>query len=289
LSAAQGQAYQRGNQIQQAYGQRGLANSGLQQYGQIANRQAMGQTVNQLAGQNAEVARAAMDASKGISQNLQNTLMKARLQSDAQMAERDQMLYEQQKGEQEAQFQRALQYMDLMGIDPSTDAGKSIMAQLFQGQVGGDLQAQIEAAANAPIDLLETSGAKRTNVGAFGKAQLASAELIADVLRLNKGDFAANNPWAARLLSTLTNPALMVARNQSEVYTYDIGGTKVQASNKADAEKQLTELYKNKQYISNGQIKIFVDATSGRVSFIDNRTGKQSKTYNEAVNKLKGV
>lgn len=267
MSAAQGQAYQRGNQIQQAYGQRGLANSGLQQYGQIANRQAMGQTVNQLAGQNAEVARAAMDASKGISQNLQNTLMKARLQSDAQMAESDQMLYEQQKGEQEAQFQRALQYMDLMGIDPSTDAGKSIMAQLFQGQVGGDLQSQIEAAANAPIDLLETSGIRRDMSG-LGKAAGAYAD------------------WFFR---TMGGEGGLKAYEVKGNVTYNINGEKVTYSNYKKAQEGITQAYANKQYIANGQVKVYVSPISGRVSFIDNRTGKQSKTYNEAVNKLKGV
>ena len=278
MSAAQGQAYQRGNQIQQAYGQRGLANSGLQQYGQIANRQAMGQTVNQLAGQNAEVARAAMDASKGISQNLQNTLMKARLQSDAQMAESDQMLYEQQKGEQEAQFQRALQYMDLMGIDPSTDAGKSIMAQLFQGQVGGDLQSQIEAAANAPIDLLETSGAKRNMTG-VEKAGISIYEGLADFQRNQLGiDF--DTPLY-KLMGALGG------RNQT--LSYNVGGQNIEAKNSKEAQEKLTQLYSNKQYVANGQVVIRVDPVSGRVSFIDQKTGKESKTYNEAVNKLKGV
>ena len=266
MSAAQGQAYQRGNQIQQAYGQRGLANSGLAQYGQIANRQAMGQTVNQLAGQNAEVARAAMDASKGISQNLQNTLMRARLQSDAQSMETDQNLYAQEKGEQESQFQRALQYMDLMGIDPSTDAGKAIMNQLFQGQVGGDLQAQIDAAANAPVDLLETSGVRR-DMSNLGKASGAYLDWYTSV-------FGGSETGGALSKSNIT---------------YTINGQKVTYKGYEAAQEGLTKTYANKQYIANGQVKIYVNPISGKVSFIDQRTGGKSKTYNDAVNKLKGV
>ena len=226
----------------------------------------MGQTVNQLAGQNAQVSRAAMDASKGISQNLQNTLMRARLQSDTQMSESDQMLYEQQKGEQEGQFQRALQYMDLLGIDPSTDAGKSIMAQLFQGQVGSDLQAQIDAAANAPVDLLETSGVRR-DMNNIGKASGAYLD------------------WYASLFGgSKTGGAL----GQGGV-TYTINGQKVKTTNYEDAKNKITQAYSNKQYIANGQVKVYVNPISGKVSFVDQRTGDNSKTYNDAVNKLKGV
>ena len=192
--------------------------------------------------------------------------MKARLQSDAQMAESDQMLYEQQKGEQDAQFQRALQYMDLMGIDPSTDAGKSIMAQLFQGQVGGDLQSQIEAAANAPIDLLETSGVKR------------------DMSGLSK----AAGGYLDWFLRGIGGESLLKAYDTKGEVTYNLGGEKVTYKGYKEAQEGITKAYSNKQYIANGQIKVYVSPVSGNVSFIDQRTGDRSKTYNEAVNKLKG-
>ena len=104
LAAAQQSAYSRGNQIQQAYGQRGLANSGMQQYGQIQNRQALGGAVNQLAGQNMEITRAAMDASRNVGQNLQNTLMRARLGADAQQMDTDEQLYAREQQGQEQQF-----------------------------------------------------------------------------------------------------------------------------------------------------------------------------------------
>lgn len=260
----------------------------MQQYGQIQNRQALGGTVNQLASQNAEVARAAMDASRNIGQNLQNTLMRARLGADAQQMETDEQLYAREQQGQEQQFQRALQAMESFGISPDNPQYQQIMQQLFAGQLDLNMQEQLEGAVNAPVDVLEGAGIKRSDVGAFGKFQLAGAEAIADILRLNKGDFAKENPWAARLLSTLTNPALLAAKNQYGLYTYNIGGNEIKATNAKEAEQKITELYANKPFIANGQIKVFVDATSGRAMFVDAKTGTQSSTYNKAVEKLKG-
>lgn len=225
----------------------------------------MGQSINQLASQNAEVARAAMDASRGISQNLQNTLMKARLQSDAQNVESDQMLYQQQQAEQQNIYQRALEYMNLSGIDPSSEQGMAIVKQLFAGQLPEDLQAQLEQAANAPVDMLGQSGARR-NMSGLGKAAGAYLDFYTNLFGgskdggvLGKGD-----------------------------YSYNIGGNQIKATSYEDAQKQITQLYSNKQYIANGQIKIVVSPVSGKVSFVEQRTGSKSKTYNDAVAKLTG-
>lgn len=290
------QGYQRGNQIQQAFTQRGLGTSGLAQYGNIQNRQAMGQSINQLAGQNAEVARAAMDASRGISQNLQNTLMKARLQSDAQNVENDQMLYQQQMGEQDANYQRALEYMNVLGVDPTSEQGKAVLSQLFAGQLPAELQAQLESAANAPVDLLD-GGVKR-NLGSIAKYGTSMQEFYADLFRLNKGEGAKNNKavtdFTNQILSFLPGGAgvlnLFGAGNATR-YSYNIAGKDIKAKSAADAEKQISSIYGNKQYMTadnTGQIKVFVDTTSGRVTFVDQRTGTQSKTYNDAVTKLTG-
>lgn len=269
------QGYQRGNQIQQAFTQRGLGTSGLAQYGQIQNRQAMGQSINQLASQNADVARAAMDASRGISQNLQNTLMKARLQADAQNIESDQMLYQQQRAEQDANYQRALEYMNVLGVDPTSEQGKAVLSQLFAGQLPEELQAQLESAANAPVDILGGSGVRR-DAGWIRKALWTGGEGISDFFRLGKGESARGGSGYG------------AARNIEGAYNYNIAGQNIKASSAKDAEQKLTELYSNKQYIANGQVKIFVDTMSGRVSFIDANTGTESKTYNDAVAKLTG-
>lgn len=263
------QGYQRGNQIQQAFTQRGLGTSGLAQYGNIQNRQAMGQSINQLASQNAEVARAAMDASRGISQNLQNTLMKARLQADAQNIESDQMLYQQQQAEQQNIYQRALEYMNLSGIDPASEQGMAIVKQLFAGQLPTDLQTQLEQAAAAPADILGGSGVQR-DINWYGKYSYDIAEKLSDFFRLEKGKQDKSQAFAFG------------------DFNYSVGGNNIKASNAADAEQKLTQLYSNKQYIANGQVRIFVDNMSGRVTFIDAKTGTQSKTYNDAVAKLTG-
>lgn len=269
LGAAQMQGYQRGNQIQQAFTQRGLGSSGLAQYGNIQNRQAMGQSINQLAGQNAEVARAAMDASRGISQNLQNTLMKARLQSDAQNVESDQMLYQQQMGEQDANYQRALEYMNVLGVDPTSEQGKAVLSQLFAGQLPADLQAQLESAANAPVDILGQSGVRRNMTGA-GKASGAYLDFLSNLFGLG------NNPKGG--YGGLADMNL----------SYTIGGQKIQATSAKDAQEKITALYTNKPYIANGQIKVVVAPASGKVTFKDVKTGTKSNTYNDAVAKLTG-
>lgn len=267
LAAAQQSAYSRGNQIQQAYGQRGLANSGMQQYGQIQNRQALGGTVNQLASQNAEVARAAMDASRNVGQNLQNTLMRARLGADAQQMDADEQLYAREQQGQEQQFQRALQAMEAFGISPDNPQYQQIMQQLFAGQLDPSILSQLDEAVNAPVDILGDVGIKRSNVGKIGKASLWASEKVSDFFRLNKGES---------------------AKNQKSLFSYDIGGNSIKATSAKDAEQKITEFYANKPFIANGQIKVFVDATSGRAMFVDVKTGTQSSTYNKAAEKLKG-
>lgn len=263
------QGYQRGNQIQQSFTQRGLGTSGLAQYGNIQNRQAMGQSINQLAGQNAEVARAAMDASRGISQNLQNTLMKARLQSDAQNVESDQMLYQQQRAEQDAIYQKALEYMNLSNIDPASEQGMAIVKQLFAGQLPADLQAQLESAANAPVDILGQSGVRRNMTGA-GKASGAYLDFLSNLLGFGNTEKGGYGGLADMNLS------------------YTIGGQKIQATSAKDAQEKITTLYANKPYIASGQITVVVEPASGKVTFKDILTGTKSKTYNDAVAKLTG-
>lgn len=266
------QGYQRGNQIQQAFTQRGLGTSGLAQYGNIQNRQAMGQSINQLASQNADVARAAMDASRGISQNLQNTLMKARLQANAQNIESDQMLYQQQQAEQQNIYQRALEYMNLSGIDPTSEQGMAIVKQLFAGQLPADLQAQLESAANAPIDSL----------GGGVKREQSDLSKFMYTLKEGLGDFP---KWFGISTEEANKSRDYFSAGTKE---YNIGGNIVKVTSKADAEQKITQLYANKPFIANGQIKVRVDPASGRVTFIDAVTGTESKTYNDAVAKLTG-
>ena len=264
------QGYQRGNQIQQAFTQRGLGASGLAQYGNIQNRQAMGQSINQLASQNAEVARAAMDASRGISQNLQNTLMKARLQANAQNIESDQMLYQQQQAEQQNIYQRALEYMNLSGIDPTSEQGMAIVKQLFAGQLPADLQAQLESAANAPVDVLG-GGVKRSGLNWYDKWISTWAEGASDFLNLGRNESARNAG--------------------ARYFKYTINGEQKNYKSANEAQADIARIYGNKQYMNasnTGQIRVFVDAASGRVVFIDAKTNTQSKTYNDAVAKLTG-
>ena len=133
----------------------------MQQYGQIQNRQALGGTVNQLASQNAEVARAAMDASRNVGQNLQNTLMRARLGADAQQMDADEQLYAREQQGQEQQFQRALQAMEAFGISPDNPQYQQIMQQLFAGQLDPTMQEQLDDAVDAPVDVLGDVGVNR--------------------------------------------------------------------------------------------------------------------------------
>lgn len=214
--------------------------------------------------------------------------MRARLGADAQQMDTDDQLYAREQQGQEQQFQRALQAMEAFGIGPDNPQYQQIMQQLFAGQLDPSMQEQLDDAVNAPVDVLGDAGVKRSEVRGFGKAQLWGAEKMADILRLNKGDFAKENPWAARLLSTVFNPALLLTKNQYGLYTYNAGGHEIKADNAKDAEQKITQLYANKPFIANGQVKVFVDATSGRVQFIDAKTGEQSDTYNKAVEKLKG-
>ena len=100
------------------------------------NRQALGGAVNQLAGQNMEITRAAMDASRNVGQNLQNTLMRARLGADAQQMDTDEQLYAREQQGQEQQFQRALQAMEAFGISPDNPQYQQIMQQLMLDQSG---------------------------------------------------------------------------------------------------------------------------------------------------------
>ena len=51
--------------------------------------------------------------------------------------------------------------------------------------------------------------------------------------------------------------------------SYDAGGNKIKATSAKDAEQKITELYANKPFIANGQIKVFVDVASGRARFVD--------------------
>ena len=270
LNAAQQSAYQRGNQINQSYGNRGLGQSGLNQYAQIQNQQALGQNVNQLAQQNSQVAQAAMDASRNVGQNLQNTLMRARLSADAQQMDADDQLYAREQQGQEQQFQRALQAMEALGISPDNPQYQQIMQQLFAGQLDPSMQEQLDAAVDAPLDTLG-GGVKRkqSDLGKF-----------IGTLQEGLGDFP---KWFG--INT-------VNANECRDYfsygaqKYDIGGNIVKVTSKEDAEQKITQHYANKPFIANGQIKVRVDPASGRVTFIDAITGTESKTYNKAAEKL---
>lgn len=256
-----------------------MANSGIQQYGQIQNRQALGGTVNQLASQNAEVARAAMDASRNVGQNLQNTLMRARLSADAQQMETDEQLYAREQQGQEQQFQRTLQAMEAFGISPDNPQYEQIMQSLFGDQLDPAIQKQLEGA--TALGDIGGEGYAQSRTGAGKAADFLSTFGLGGIGLGYMAGNAIQNLFRTKDNQLDTNLSRTIAGQGKN--TYYIDGQK-QSLTKDELKAYVDNKYANMEGYGS-QIVFKASNTGGKFWY----NGKGYKTYNEARNAMKGI